>query len=83
MPSASKARTAMFEHQRTSSYHVRSIAAVQQSSKSSATFKLIVHRETGAKRYEFEAESPRLAGASSRLGLPVRGLTAPARQARS
>jgi hypothetical protein len=61
MPSANKARTAMFESPRTVSYHVRAVAAVQQSAKASAAFKLLVQREAGAKRYEFEAESPRLA----------------------
>jgi hypothetical protein len=60
MPSTSKAR-AVFENTRTMSYHIRSVAAVQQSSKASATFRLIVQRNGGAKRYDFEAESPRLA----------------------
>jgi target of rapamycin complex 2 subunit MAPKAP1 len=61
MPSTNKAR-AVFENARTMSYHIRSVIAVQQSTKASATFKLIVQRNGGAKRYEFEAESPRLAG---------------------
>lgn len=63
MPSTSKAR-AVFENARTMSYHIKSVAGVQQSAKSSSTFKLIVHRDGGAKRYEFEAESPKLASAS-------------------
>ena len=62
MPSTSKAR-AVFENARTMSYHIKSVAGVQQSQKSSSTFKLIVHRDGGAKRYEFEAESPKLASA--------------------
>jgi hypothetical protein len=61
LPSASKAR-AVFENARTMSYHIRSVAAAQQPAKASATFKLIVQRNGGAKRYEFEAENPRLAG---------------------
>jgi hypothetical protein len=64
LPSASKAR-AVFEIARTMSYHIRSVAAVQQTAKASATFKLIVQRNEGAKRYEFEAENPRLAGESN------------------
>lgn len=60
MPSASKAR-AVWENARTVSYHIKSVAGVHQSSKSSA-FKLVVHRDGGAKRYEFEAETPKQAG---------------------
>jgi target of rapamycin complex 2 subunit MAPKAP1 len=55
-----KARV-VFENARTMSWHIKSIAAVQQSSKSSSTFKLLVQRDTGIKRYDFEAESSKLA----------------------
>lgn len=55
----------VFDSGKTSSYHLKSVVTCSQSSKNSATFKLIVH--SGAdrnKRYEFEAESPKLAGTS-------------------
>jgi target of rapamycin complex 2 subunit MAPKAP1 len=60
MPSAKRA-TGMFETGRTSSYHIRSVVACQQSAKSSSTFKLVVHRDGGTKRYDFEAENPKVA----------------------
>jgi hypothetical protein len=62
MPSANKAR-AVFDNGKTSSYHIKSIADCQQSAKTSSIFKLILNRGAGNKRYDFEAESPRLAGA--------------------
>jgi len=60
MPSANKAK-AVFDHGKTSSYHAKSIADCQQSRGSSA-FKLVLIRAAGNKRYDFEAESPKLAG---------------------
>ena len=60
MPSANKAK-AVFDHGKTSSYHIKSIADCQQSQKSSA-FKLVLNRASGNKRYDFEAESPKMAG---------------------
>lgn len=63
MPSANKAR-AVFDNGKTASYHVTTIANCSQSSKNSALFKLILNR-AGAnppKRYDFEAENPKLAG---------------------
>ncbi|KAF6757784.1 stress-activated map kinase interacting protein 1-domain-containing protein [Ephemerocybe angulata] len=59
MPSANKAK-AVFDHGKTASYHIKSIADCQQSQKSSA-FKLVLNRASGNKRYDFEAESPKLA----------------------
>jgi hypothetical protein len=64
MPSTNKAR-AVFDNGKTSSYHIKSIADCQQSAKTSSIFKLILNRTAGNKRYDFEAESPRLAGALS------------------
>ena len=63
MPQANKAKN-VFDNGKTASYDIKSIVACQQSSKSSATFKLVVHRGDTErnKRYEFEAESPKLAG---------------------
>ncbi|KAF5318799.1 hypothetical protein D9619_010789 [Psilocybe cf. subviscida] len=63
MPSANKAR-AVFDSGKTTSYHIKSIADCQQSAKSSALFKIILHRGagTGSKRYDFEAENPKVAG---------------------
>ena len=49
----------MFENGRTSSYHIDSVVACQQSVKLSALFKLIVHRDGGTKRYDLEAENPK------------------------
>ncbi|KAI0777511.1 stress-activated map kinase interacting protein 1-domain-containing protein [Trametes elegans] len=61
IPTVTKAKH-VFDSGKTSSYHLKSVVTCSQSSKNSATFKLIVH--SGAersKRYEFEAESPKLA----------------------
>ncbi|KXN81704.1 Stress-activated map kinase-interacting protein 1 [Leucoagaricus sp. SymC.cos] len=61
MPSSNKAKN-VFDSGRTSSYHIKTIADCQQSSKSSSTFKLVLTRSGGtAKRYDFEAENPKLA----------------------
>jgi hypothetical protein len=62
MPSTNKAMKAVFDSGKTSSYHIKSIADVQQSAKTSSIFKLILSRGGSNKRYDFEAESPRLAG---------------------
>jgi hypothetical protein len=61
MPATNKAK-AVFDNVKTFSYHINSIAGCQQSNNSS-TFKLIVNRDGGVKRYDFEAESPKLASA--------------------
>lgn len=62
MPQANKAKN-VFESGKTASYDIKSIVAVQQSGKNSATFKLVVPRDTERnKRYEFEAENPKMAG---------------------
>lgn len=62
MPQANKAKN-VFESGKTVSYDIKSIVAVQQSGKNSSTFKLIVPRDAERnKRYEFDAESPKLAG---------------------
>lgn len=58
MPSANKAK-AVFDNGRTASYNIRSVVACQQSAKSSSMFKLVVQRDGGTKRYDFEAESPK------------------------
>ncbi|KJA14847.1 hypothetical protein HYPSUDRAFT_208357 [Hypholoma sublateritium FD-334 SS-4] len=60
MPSTNKARV-VFDSGKTSSYHIKSIADCQQSGKTSSIFKLILNRAAGNKRYDFEAESPKLA----------------------
>ncbi|KAF4616357.1 hypothetical protein D9613_008618 [Agrocybe pediades] len=60
MPSTSKAR-AVFDSGKTSSYHIKNIADCQQSTKTSSIFKIILNRTGGNKRYDFEAESPKLA----------------------
>ncbi|KDR72482.1 hypothetical protein GALMADRAFT_252569 [Galerina marginata CBS 339.88] len=60
MPSTNKAR-AVFDSGKTSSYHIKSIADCQQSAKTSSIFKIILNRGAGNKRYDFEAESPKLA----------------------
>ncbi|ETW75996.1 hypothetical protein HETIRDRAFT_461100 [Heterobasidion irregulare TC 32-1] len=70
MPSSNKAKV-VFESGKTSSYHINSIIACQQSAKSSSSFRFIVHRDGGNKRYEFEAESPILANEIVQI---IRGL---------
>lgn len=60
MPSANKAR-GVFESGKTVSYHIKAVSSYGQSAKSSASFKLIFKRDAGDKRYDFEAESARLA----------------------
>ncbi|KAG5653289.1 hypothetical protein H0H81_001353 [Sphagnurus paluster] len=61
MPSTNKAMKAVFDSGKTSSYHIKSIADCQQSAKTSSVFKLVLSRAGVNKRYDFEAESPRLA----------------------
>lgn len=63
MPSTNKAK-AVFDSGKTASYHIQSISECQQSTKSSSVFKLVLGRAGGNKRYDFEAESPKLAGSS-------------------
>lgn len=58
MPS-NKAK-AVFDSGKTWSYHIKSIDC-QQTTKLSSTFRLLLNRAGGLKRYEFEAESPKLA----------------------
>ncbi|KAG6841336.1 hypothetical protein C0991_012161 [Blastosporella zonata] len=62
MPSTNKAMKAVFDSGKTSSYHIKCIADCQQSAKTSSAFKLVLNRGGANKRYDFEAESPRLAG---------------------
>lgn len=56
----------VFDHGRTTSFHIKSIADVVHSIKTSSIFKLILNRGSTTKRYDFEAESPKLAGGSHR-----------------
>lgn len=65
MPS-NKAKAAVFDNGKTFSYHIKNIAECMQSTRSSSTFKLVLNRtgRSGAnKRYDLEAESPKLASA--------------------
>lgn len=61
MPSTNKAK-AVFDSGKTVSFHMKSIIQCQQSAKSSTLFKIIVQRDSGSKRYDFEADTPKLAG---------------------
>ncbi|EIW77134.1 hypothetical protein CONPUDRAFT_109640 [Coniophora puteana RWD-64-598 SS2] len=63
MPSANNANKArvVFDSGKTISFHIKSIVECQQSTKSSVLFKIIIPRETRNKRYDFEADTPRLA----------------------
>jgi target of rapamycin complex 2 subunit MAPKAP1 len=66
MPTANKAAKAVFDSGKTSSYHINSVVSCQNGKSSSAAFRIIVHRvsrDGGNKRYEFEAESPKVASA--------------------
>ncbi|KAG5352304.1 hypothetical protein C0989_002906 [Termitomyces sp. Mn162] len=63
MPSSTnKAMKVVFDSGKTSSYHIKSIADCSQSAKTSSMFKLVLNRGGTNKRYDFEAESPKLAG---------------------
>ena len=67
MPISHRAKH-VFESAKTSSYHLKSVVACQQSSKNSSTFKLVVRSNAERnKRYDFEAESAKLAGMWSLL----------------
>src|ERR1700741_3474706 len=63
MPTTNKAAKAVFDSGKTSSYHIDSVISCQ-SGKSSSAFRMVVLRDGGNKRYEFEAESAKLASAS-------------------
>ena len=65
MPTTNKAAKAVFDSGKTSSYHIDSVVSCQQSGKSSSAFRMVVLRDGGNKRYEFEAESAKLASAFS------------------
>ena len=65
MPTTNKAAKAVFDSGKTSSYHIDSLVSCQQSGKSSSAFRMVVLRDGGNKRYEFEAESAKLASAFS------------------
>jgi len=58
MPSATKA---LLDSLKTSSYHIKTVVKCNMSKKASASVKLIVRREGGNKRYDFEAENAQLA----------------------
>ncbi|KAJ7649389.1 stress-activated map kinase interacting protein 1-domain-containing protein [Mycena polygramma] len=57
----------VFDSSKHVSYHIRSIADWQQSTKSSAIFKLVIGRASGKKRYDYEAESAKHAKRSGTL----------------
>ncbi|KAH9958015.1 stress-activated map kinase interacting protein 1-domain-containing protein [Russula dissimulans] len=61
MPTANKAAKAVFDSGKTSSYHINSVVSCQSAKSSSSAFRIVVHRDGGNKRYEFEAESAKLA----------------------
>ncbi|KAI0252926.1 stress-activated map kinase interacting protein 1-domain-containing protein [Lactifluus subvellereus] len=64
MPTTNKAAKAVFDNGKTSSYHIDSVVSCQSGKSSSAAFRIVVHRvsrDGGNKRYEFEAENPKLA----------------------
>lgn len=60
MPAANKGR-AVFDSMKTTSFHIKSVIACTQSGKSSSSFKFVVRRDSGEKRYDFEAEDNKLA----------------------
>jgi hypothetical protein len=74
MPTANKAAKAVFDSGKTSSYHINSVVSCQsgKSKSSSSAFRIVVHRDGGNKRYEFEAESAKLASAFSHTTIHVR-----------
>ncbi|TFK22392.1 hypothetical protein FA15DRAFT_671597 [Coprinopsis marcescibilis] len=72
MPSTNKAK-AVFDHGKTSSYHIKSIADCQLQSPKSLAFKLVLNRGSGNKRYDFEADTPKTA---AEIVATIRGLKA-------
>jgi hypothetical protein len=65
MPTTNKGAKAVFDSGKTSSYHINSVVSCQSGKSSSSAFRIVVHRDGGNKRYEFEAESAKLASAFS------------------
>jgi hypothetical protein len=66
MPTANKAAKAVFDNGKTSSYHINSLFSCQSGKTPSSAFRIVVHRGAGDgahKRYEFEAENPKIASA--------------------
>ncbi len=66
MPTANKAAKTVFDNGKTSSYHINSLFSCQSGKTPSSAFRIVVHRgsgDGGHKRYEFEAENPKLASA--------------------
>lgn len=61
MPSANKAK-AVFDSGKTLSFHIKSVLVCQQSQKTSTLFKVVVQRDSRNKRYDFEADTAKLAG---------------------
>jgi hypothetical protein len=64
MPTANKAAKAVFDNGKTSSYHINSLFSCQSGKTPSSAFRIVVHRGAGDgahKRYEFEAENPKIA----------------------
>ena len=61
MPTTNKGAKAVFDSGKTSSYHINSVVSCQSGKSSSSAFRIVVHRDGGNKRYEFEAESAKLA----------------------
>ncbi|KAH8998175.1 stress-activated map kinase interacting protein 1-domain-containing protein [Lactarius akahatsu] len=62
MPTANKAAKAVFDNGKTSSYHINSFFSCQTGKTPSSAFRFVVRRgDGGHKRYEFEAENPKLA----------------------
>lgn len=66
MPSANKAK-AVFDSGKTLSFHVKSVLVCQQSQKTSTLFKVVVQRDSRNKRYDFEADTAKLAGKTTTL----------------
>ncbi|KAH0833267.1 stress-activated map kinase interacting protein 1-domain-containing protein [Lanmaoa asiatica] len=60
MPSANKAK-AVFDSGKTLSFHIKSVLVCQQSQKTSTLFKVVVQRDSRNKRYDFEADTAKLA----------------------
>ncbi|KAH9939185.1 stress-activated map kinase interacting protein 1-domain-containing protein [Amylocystis lapponica] len=71
IPMSNKAKH-VFDSGKTPSYHLSSVIACQQSRKNSSTFKLVVHSDAErTKRYDFEAENPKMA---NEIVQTIRGL---------
>jgi hypothetical protein len=59
MPSSNRA---FLDTMKTSSYHIKTVIGCKKTKKAPTSIKLVVRRDGGSKRYDFEAEDEKQAG---------------------